>query len=211
MDGQCHLLYPESAGIHYFRCHNRKVKEHELFSLPSPIDVLSLQGIAVSYGDKNWSCPALMESLKSVCRLSLPEHFKENVVIGGVHFDYIFNMGNELKFLKVMNAVVQLADTRGVISLAFNRERFGELFHRGIVVLTDDSKLAERLRSEGGGKVGVVRVKYSYDHHIIEREKPCRNLIKHLLFTQQAAVSAPAPNPKTIKLAIPFKAIRDCM
>ena len=216
MAGECHLLYPESNGIQYFKCNNRKVEERTLFDLPSPVDVVSLQGIPVTPGNTGWACPLVLNKLKSECGLNLPSHFAENSVIDDVQFDYIYNIGNELRFLKVIElidkngikdkeerkriAARELADIRTVISLAHNRDRFGELFHRSIIVVTDDSGVAERLRSEGGGKINVLKIKYSYDKsgktNKIE-SKICEDLNRYL--SNELSHSGTAPGPKTVE------------
>ncbi len=87
----------------------------------------------------------------------LPRKVWKNVTIGSCRFDIVFNQANTLHFLKVVPRGTDVQLQREIIATVADRRNFGELFHHRILVLTNYHRIAERLRTEGAGKIEVGR------------------------------------------------------
>ncbi|MFP4350974.1 MAG: hypothetical protein ACLFQY_22010 [Desulfococcaceae bacterium] len=157
------LLYPESEGVHAVRFRNGILADHRKLPLPPPEDVLRLQDIPHEVRERNFS--EFLGFALGKCRIQLPKKREKNLRIENVDFDIVWNVGNELRFLKVIHSPGAenrrtgedlLREARQLMSLASDRPAFGELYHRDIAVLTNHSPSAERIESEGGGKVTVI-------------------------------------------------------
>ncbi len=149
-DERVRFVYPESDGVHILSVRKSEV-EDSIFPLPDPLDVLRLQNIPFEPCEGR---PYPSEILSQLNQTSIK--------IGGVSFDAMVNNGNELRFVKLITADHDEAEclilTRAVISLAFDRERFGELFHRKLAIVSDIDRVLERVDTEGGGKVLGIRI-----------------------------------------------------
>ncbi len=162
---KCRFLYPESAGIHHFFMENCCMTSHEILPLPASVDVLKLQDI--SYSIEKSNIHPFLETVQKKCRFSVPSGALRHVRVYNeilnkdVIFDLVWNSGNEMKFLKIIhsspkynkNTDFYLQEARSVITLATNRELFGELYHRNVLVLTNHRASHERIIKEGGGKI----------------------------------------------------------
>lgn len=162
---KCRFLYPESAGIHHFFMENCCMTSHEILPLPASVDVLKLQDI--SYSIEKSNIHPFLETVQKKYRFSVPSGALRHVRVYNeilnkdVIFDLVWNSGNEMKFLKVIhsspkynkNPDFYLQEARSVITLATNRELFGELYHRNVLVLTNHRASHERIVKEGGGKI----------------------------------------------------------
>ncbi len=157
---KCLLLYPETEGIHAFRVRDGRTEACSLLPLPSPEDVLTLQGVEYEMiaSDEN----PLLKYCRSGCR-KLPL-YKKHIRIGSVEFDLVKNIGNEMRFLKVIHKAAESSrradqyreEARALCLLAVGRSAFGELYHRSIALLTNHAPVAERASEESGGKIRVL-------------------------------------------------------
>jgi len=139
------LLYPETDCIHAFQIRNGVQRAPVKCPLPGPMDVLALQGIdyeAVDNGN-DFLEVAFKRGIQP------PKGSKRNIKIGGILFDLMWNEGNTLKFVKI---VEKSADARELLGLAGGRNEFGELYHRDIHVLTPNDAVKNRIEAEGRGK-----------------------------------------------------------
>ncbi|MCX7858310.1 MAG: hypothetical protein N2513_10115 [Deltaproteobacteria bacterium] len=153
------ILYPEQKGIHLFGIENGTLKYREKLPLPNALSVLDLQG--VSHVQRNKKSKALQHVLETSKHVLPPGTF--SVEIGNILFDYVWNSGNTLSFLKIfMDSLHRkskrnlLNEARKILSFSETRSGSGELFHRLIFVLTDIPSLAERLKEESKGKIKVI-------------------------------------------------------
>jgi hypothetical protein len=156
---RCLYIYPESEGVHVIHIPDNGTFTQEIYPLPRPVDVLKLQGIthqkhATMQPHTIWS------DFYKRAKNYLPKG-ESCIQVSDVIFDFVWNRGNELKFLKVISSgngdhKAILAQARAVISLAIVRDRFGELYHRDVVIVTNDKPTKERIIKEGGGKVKVI-------------------------------------------------------
>jgi len=162
----CVFLYPESEGVHRFEIRDFRLSSETLLSLPPVVDVLTIQNIVHRLDTPKKRHP-LMNKALSISGIRRPKNAVSNLVIGEVVFDLAINHGNGMKFIKAIQNIGKegrsqkrlLAEARKVIRIALNREDFGELYHRDIAVLTADPLIAERIETEGGGKVDVIHLK----------------------------------------------------
>ncbi|QTA81759.1 restriction endonuclease domain-containing protein [Desulfonema limicola] len=162
---KCLFLYPESSGIHAFDIENNEILSSEIWSLPEPVDVLNLQGI--QYEIEKAKDHDFLKKIFKMCDFPIPSQAQKHVRIYNdvlnkdVVFDLVWNSGNDLKFLKIIHfdhnyqksSEFCLREARSVITLARNRELFGELYHRNVAVITNYDLVDERIQEEGGGKV----------------------------------------------------------
>jgi len=168
--------YPETSGVHLHSFKNGAVEYHIVFDLPRPLDVLKYQNVPhkVVGGEPN---PYLKWILgqKWINRLTL------GVKIGGVLFDGICNVGNEMRFIKVIHksqddsrkSKVFLAEARSLIDLVAGRNRFGDLYHRSVALLTNHTPAAEHVESESGGKIRVFNTfSQETSPQLIQQELP---------------------------------------
>lgn len=171
------FLYPESACIHAIHIQTGKLK-HSTWPLPKPADVLSLQ--EVPHDDYQVTIPPLFQRLLTDCKINLPDSLK-SVMVGNVYFDLVWNMGNVMRFVRVIQSSKldgkkpkdYKMEARDIISLAVGKEQFGELYHRSICVVTNHATVAERLRAEASGKVHTVFYYDGMPHD--ERKKAYRD------------------------------------
>lgn len=156
------FIYPESTGIHAIRIADETAR-HDKYCLPKPIDVLRLQGVPYKIKSDTGGNRHLI-SVINHCRISLPPDAVKNVLIKNVLFDFVWNQGNELRFLKSLiykkndakAADFYRLESRKLIDLAMDRTAFGELFHRPIMVVST-KQVAERLTTQSAGKIkGIV-------------------------------------------------------
>jgi hypothetical protein len=157
------FVYPDSEGIHVIRLKAGKIFERSRLALPQSVTVLDLQGFEYDVLRQNLS-GFLMKVIHS-CKLeSWLEMADKQVCIKGVVFDLVWNNGNELKFLKVIRGSANdkkksrdcLQCYRKVVALLQQRDDFADLYHRDVAILTDSRKIAERISTEGKGKVEVI-------------------------------------------------------
>ncbi|OPY70138.1 MAG: hypothetical protein A4E57_00778 [Syntrophorhabdaceae bacterium PtaU1.Bin034] len=157
------FLYPESTAVHEIVFAGTKARRR-ILPLPSPVPVLVLQGSPWQLGTGDDS-----PFLRSVCtnsNVEPPEHVMRHVTMGGIDFDWVWNSGNELSFLKVFDRAARrdksnedrLIDERKLIDWSCRRIGSGELFHRRVLVLTDIIEAAERFAQESQGKIEVAFV-----------------------------------------------------
>nr|MBP8626916.1 hypothetical protein [Syntrophorhabdales bacterium] len=163
---KCVFLYPAREGVLQINLVKDGVKKKTL-SNPDPVDILMLQGIKTEKGGKEENKEA-DDLLKSFFRdikfdpdLIDKYTVAKNVKIAGIHFVRIWNMGNVLRFLTIIdkknyNSEAILRKTRELIGFAYTREKLSELYDRSIGVITNNKLVAERLRTEGMGKIDVI-------------------------------------------------------
>ena len=158
------LLYPESSCVHAIRIDRHRISHHDRLPLPKPVDVLRLQGVSASTVRQGNS--EFLHYVMKKWGVALPQGCNRHVRIADVVFELVWNRGNELRFLAVIHGGKSDGKTgedyrreaRRVIDLASARTTFGELYHRKLAVLTNIDDVAERIRTEGGGKVEVIHV-----------------------------------------------------
>jgi hypothetical protein len=160
--GKTTFLYPEIQGIHEIHHDQDKIRK-KLLALPSPVDVLALQQVPhVVHGGEIHR--QLAYALRQAgIRLPQPTY---NIEIGGLVFDCMWNDGNMLRFIKVLEQTANnehdLALVRQVDALGSSRQKFGELFHRSIAVLAGSALVRERVETEGQGKIEVFAAQDSW-------------------------------------------------
>lgn len=150
--------YPEMSGVHFYSFKDGALEYNKVFDLPTEMDVLTYQGVPhkVVGGGPNPFMKGLLGA-DYVKRLTL------GVDIGGVVFDGICNVGNEMRFLKVIEtgqavskkSEVFLAEARALTRLAAQRDKAGELYYRSVALLTNHATVAQHVEAESGGKIRV--------------------------------------------------------
>lgn len=163
---RCLYLYPESSQIHAILMERFNVLSRDSLPLPKPVDVLSLQGIQAEEIEKKISKSSFFQTMIRRCHIDLPEGTMRNVRITSpslnkpVVFDLVWNIGNELKFLKsiAVDGTSRKQDyfkneARLILGMATGKDFFSELFHRTIGVLTNNEQVDARLKEEGSGKI----------------------------------------------------------
>jgi len=160
------IIYPEEHFIHRFTIKDDKVMNHTSIGLPKPInivDLLDLQGVKYRLVKKKYENA-------SACLNECQSLFSEGVgplIINRIKFDYVWNEGNNPMFLKFMltrnykkNAGSKdklLDEVRTLIAFAATRTLSGELFHRNIIIITDNDNIQERIEKESRGKITVKK------------------------------------------------------
>ncbi len=150
------FVYPESSGVHEYRFENNSLIRGD-YNLPLPVDVFALQGISFE-SEQSAEHQFLVQSKKK-CLIHNTSKISQNIVINSILFDNVVNIGNELHLLKVIHTSDGKDSTkkvRSVINLALNRDRFADLLHHRIVILTNNPLVEERVLAEGKGKVKVI-------------------------------------------------------
>lgn len=158
-DVPCFWVYPESNGVHLFRMEPAGIGSHEQYALPLPVDVLKYQGVTHR---------KLVLADSPFLRRFLPDYEGlgvESVQVEDTVFEVMANVGNELRFLKIIHSGRSsgkigkdyLTEARDLISRAAGRDRFGELYHRSIGLLTNHPPVAEHTEKEALGKIRVFR------------------------------------------------------
>ena len=173
---KCLFLYPEYRGVQLFSVRAGGVNR-ALLPLPEAVDILALQQIPVA--SRHVQYPLLDTALRSLA-IHLSDNVRRNLMIGGVPFALVWNAGNYLHCLAVLDQTsvrnnarrrtdeANLA-ARFLISLARSRKGFGELFDRRIAVLTGSPVIAERIEREGGGKIQVFLWRPQTDPVVADR------------------------------------------
>lgn len=186
---KCVFIYPEREGVIQINLVKDGVKKRMLPN-PDPVDILMLQGIKTEKEEKEENKEA-DDLLKSFFRdikfdpdLIDKYTVAKNVKIAGIHFVRIWNMGNVLRFLTIIdkknyNSEAILRKTRELIGFAYTREKLSELYDRSIGVITNNKLVAERLRTEGMGKIDVI------EWHRQGREDAHKSLKKFLNYEAQ--------------------------
>lgn len=154
-------VYPEIAGVHFYSFKNGSLECHTVYDLPSEMDVLKYQDVphTIVGGDPNSFIKDILGD-KDVNRLTL------GVEIDGVFFDGLCNIGNEMRFFKVIKAdhagsmkpEAFLAAARALTRLSATRSGFGELYYRSIALLTNHASVAQHVEAESGGKIRVFNL-----------------------------------------------------
>lgn len=159
------FLYPESTGVHQIRVVDDKVLSHKILPLPKVenlLEIFKMQGVKLIKLNQNRS-NFFTWALK-LSNLSVPRDALENIEINRVAFDLVINLGNEIRFLKVIHKSTDdrrtsedfLSEVDKVVDFALDRNRAYELYHRKIFVLTNIPTISERIKKEGSGKVEVI-------------------------------------------------------
>lgn len=153
--------YLLAADTDHLLCHRLADGTREKLSLPPALpvaEILRLQGVA-------WEGTQLPLSLCSLCRklgVSLPANRLENVRIGNVDFDLVWNDGrNKLCFLtnfyrERMENKALLAAIRGICQWAATRTASGQLYDRQTFVLCPTRESQEHLAEESRRKIKAV-------------------------------------------------------
>lgn len=157
---RCSILYPETSGVHVVSAAGRKLAG-AVWTLADPREVLVLQGVAFNYRGGSVQNRLYTPQMADL----LPEHRLANLAIGGVEFDLVWNSANVLQFVKFMPADRSrkkeggnplTTQVRNLIDLTETKKEFGDLFHRNVLVFTDDDFVMEQLR-ESRFKIEVLR------------------------------------------------------
>jgi hypothetical protein len=187
---KCIYLYPEAVGVHAWQFQDSSPTYYDLYPLPNPVDVLSLQGIHSERGVSR-SISGFFKREFEKAGITLSKRGMMPVRIGDVLFEHSWNHGNELRFMKIIHKQIgdekndkfYLRESRKIISLASKRDAFGELYHRRIGVLTNIPTVAERLKEEGGGKIQVIEIKYDRSSSQNALQESLRNFFHHPTMT----------------------------
>lgn len=150
--------YPENSGVHLYSFKNSSLLQPDVLNLPAALDVLKYQDVPHKFigGAPNPFLRWILNK-KNIKQLTI------GVEVNGFFFDGMCNVGNEMRFLKAIhkgkgdsrNSKDFLAEARALIDLAAGRDKFGELYHRSVALLTNHSPVAEHVKSEAGGKIRV--------------------------------------------------------
>lgn len=153
-DTPCLFTYPEFDSIHVY-AFGPKGFSHQVTPLPNPVDVMSIQAIPCTSGKKTENVRLLMDAAAAVKLKSLPKNCLFNVNFGGIAFDLVWNSGNTMNFLKRVTHSLKFRDMQNAAML--DRIKTGQLYHREIHFLTQDTNLVERASLESLGKVNVLQ------------------------------------------------------
>ena len=149
------LIYPEMTGVHLYSLAEGALRSR-LLPLPTPVDVLTLQGF---HPDKaTGTVGNFLTDIMKKCNLKFPPNALRGVRVGGVLFDLLWNTGNEIRLLICVHGKDWNGDEirdlcRSLMAIAANRSTLGELFHRSITVVTDQPRAFSRLQREGQRKL----------------------------------------------------------
>lgn len=188
LDAQaCIFTYPDFRYIHVYEFKGGALS-HKRVGLPSPVDVMKIQGMACESGGRDTPNVRLLIDAAMAKNLKKPpSSWLYNVKFGGIEFDIAWNSGNTMNFLKVVTRALKFRDEENAAVL--DRARTGDLYHRRIHILTQDVNLVERARWESFGKVEV----YRYGNKGKTKRPDPDSMGTELLKAYGALPSAPAP------------------
>jgi len=162
-------VYAERDCIHVFSMSGGELADHKQVPFPKPMDILNLQG--VSYTDlkrtqKKDQFSRLVNKLSiRLNKLSNPIPTWSNIEIEGIFFNLVWNDGNTLSFLTHISSQ---DEAKNLISVAPNRHRFFELYHRNIIAFSGNMQIIERLVKDGSSNKISVRF-YSNEEELNEQ------------------------------------------
>lgn len=179
------VLYPDLDHVYGIFMKKGNVEKVFTADLPDKIkieDILELQGVKF----KNETRPnpsGLLDTALRISGSSLPKDGLKNVSIGGVYFDFIWNHNNTLNYITSIKGSQNDVLEDNIIRLAKGRSAFGELYHRGITVLTSNKKTCAKINETGGGKVNAICCSQSASDQVKREmtrifQKPSRPLKK---------------------------------
>lgn len=160
-----YFLYPESTGVHLIEYENKTIKNHAQ-SPTEPLaiktkDILDLQGVQcvpIDNDNRENKTHTLLKQNNLISKI--PPGAVRNIQINAVDFDYIWADRNELVFITSLwyigkkNKEYYLSKTRNILNAAQGRSEFKDLFHRRVIVITDEKYQKHRI--EGASKLEII-------------------------------------------------------
>jgi hypothetical protein len=151
-------VYAERGGIHVFKMWKGLFVDHKRVPLPKPMNILNLQGISYARSGKKQREDIFSRSVSNLSmqlnKLISRIPTWSNIEIEGILFNLVWNDGNTLSFLARISSQ---NEAKNLISVASNRHRFFELYHRNIFAFSNDKQVIERLDNDGSSNKISVR------------------------------------------------------
>lgn len=153
------IVYPERYGVHVFKLEGTKLSystKHHVVSISTPEQIMDLQGL--DWKPIESGLPANFVKWARKNGLIIPPGISVN--IGGNVFEHVFQKNNELyligKLLNVSKAETRLKRVRKLLDFSQDRHKTAELYHKSILILTDNPMVKEHLEKDSGGKIEIV-------------------------------------------------------
>lgn len=153
------IVYPERYGVHVFQLEGTKLScstRHRVVSISTPEQIMNLQGL--DWKPIKSGLPANFVKWARKNGLLIPPGI--SVDIGGNVFEHVFQKNNELylvgTLLNVGGGEARLKRVRKLLDFSQDRHKTAELYHKSILILTDNLMVKEHLEKDSGGKIEVV-------------------------------------------------------